>query len=85
MDDSFIVVELVWLQSLIATVLVLQMPDVSAGHVIITWQLCDHDVKEQKVEENKVGEKEELGLRGGTKETNQDNAERERERELNIV
>ena len=32
------------------------------------------------MEENKVGEEEKLGLRGGSKQTNQDNAE-ERERE----
>lgn len=43
------------------------MPDVSEGHVIITWQSCEYDVEKQEVEKNKVGEEEELGLRGGSK------------------
>ena len=66
-----------------ATVLVLVMPDVSVhvGHVTITCPSCEYDVEQQEVEENKVDEKEELGLRGGSIQTNQDNAERERERE----
>ena len=62
------------------------MPDVSVhvGHVTITCPSCEYDVEQQEVEENKVDEKEELGLRGGSIQTNQDNAEREREREREI-
>lgn len=70
-----------------ATVLVLVMPDVSVhvGHVTITCPSCEYDVEQQEVEENKVDEKEELGLRGGSIQTNQDNAEREREIKREIV
>ena len=66
------------------------MPDVSVhvGHVTITRLSCEYDVEQQEVEENKVDKKEELGLRGSSIQTNQDNAERrdrrrvsERERE----
>ena len=54
------------------------MPDVSVHvrHVTITRLSCEYDVEQQEVEENKVDKKEELGLRGSSIQTNQDNAER---------
>ena len=54
------------------------MPDVSVhvGHVIITQLSCEYDVEQQEMEENEVDKKEELGLRGSSVQTYQDNAER---------